>query len=342
MMEEIDFFDQGIATNPFEVNQKNASASSDTPATPAFISASSNNSEMLRLPRTGGSSRVNFLRDTFQSQIPTNDQLQKTKQQAGRVFKSFGNRLSKINLGKLIDNMEQDQGVADSLEKLNNRMKEEVLRQDVRREAVELTLKVIIDHLNEFLVEEPLGTYEEWIQDLHPENANQGKLFSDIQQIDERFYVMESDHRKLWNDAIEKQETEKDGDTNNKTSHAHRLVEARTQIWGKAPGANTNTPSQNSESGYNDNPLDNNSIPTNHNPMIDLLSDSDVLLSNTQSTSAAATPAPRNDNGIEDADYFAPTVNSATNHINASGNTSFEPVKNDRKKNDPLQDLIQF
>jgi hypothetical protein len=379
-MEEIDIFSQDIATNSLEENPKNASTSSDTPATPvAFAKASSNNNEEpFRLPRTGGSSRGAFLRDTIQSQLPTSEQLQKTKQQAGRlrdsiqsqittseqlqktkeqagrlrdtiatseqlqktkqqagrVFKSFGNRLSKLNLGKFIDNMEQDQGLAESLEHLNSRMKEEVERQEVRRESQELTLKVIVGHLNKFLLENPMGTYEEWIQDLHPENANQGQLLSDIQQIDERFYVMESDHRRLWNEAIEKQENEKDGDANNKTSYAHRLVEARTQIWGKVPGANTYTPTQKSKSGYTD--------PTDHNPILDLLSDSDALQSNAQNVPAAiTTPDPLNDNGIEEIDFFAPTGNSATNNITASGNECLETVQNDSKK-ESFQDLIQF
>jgi len=404
MMEEIDIFSQDTATNSLEKNPNNDSTSSDTttPATAttpvAFAttpSRSNNSEEPYRLPRTGGSSRGAFLRDTLTSQLPTSEQLQKTKeqagrlrdsiqsqmatseqlqktkeqagrfrdtiatseqlqktkeqagrlrdtiqsseqlqktkQQAGRVFKSFGNRLSKLNLGKFIDNMEQDQGLADSLEQFNSRMKEEAERQEIRRESQELTLKVIIDHLNNFLLENVMGTYEEWIQDFHPENANQGQLLSDIQQIDERFYVMESDHRRLWNEAIERQENEKDGDTtDDKTSYAHRLVEARTQIWGKAPGATANAPSQNSEGGYTD-----------------LLSDSDALQPNAQNapaaTSSITTPDPlNNDNGIEEIDFFAPTGNSATiNNITASGNECLETVQDDSKK-EPLQDLIQF
>jgi hypothetical protein len=403
MMEEIDIFSQDTATNSLEEHPNNASTSSDTttPATAttpvafATTASSSNSEEPYRLPRTGGSSRGAFLRDTLTSQLPTSEQLQKTKQQAGRlrdsiqsqmatndqlqktkeqagrlrdtiasseqlqktkeqagrlrdtiqsseqlqktkqqagrVFKSFGNRLSKLNLGKFIDNMEQDQGLADSLEQFNSRMKEEAERQEIRRESQELTLKVIIDHLNNFLLENSMGTYEEWIQDFHPENANQGQLLSDIQQIDERFYVMESDHRRLWNEAIEKQENEKDGDTtNDKTSYAHRLVEARTQIWGKAPGVTGNAPSQNSEGGYTD-----------------LLSDSNALQPNAQNAPANAitTPDARldNDNGIEEIDFFAPTGNSATiNNITASGNECLEtPVQDDSKK-EPFQDLIQF
>ena len=41
-------------------------------------------------------------------------------------------------------------------------------------------------------------TYEEWIADLHPDNAE----YADG-SIDHRFYVEESDHRQLWNIYME-------------------------------------------------------------------------------------------------------------------------------------------
>mmetsp|Transcript_2606 Transcript_2606/g.6920 ORF Transcript_2606/g.6920 Transcript_2606/m.6920 type:complete len:121 (+) Transcript_2606:53-415(+) len=50
---------------------------------------------------------------------------------------------------------------------------------------------------------------------------------------------MESDHRLLWNTAVEEQQSKGsgDGDGDDREHWAHRLVEARTQIWGKAaPG----------------------------------------------------------------------------------------------------------
>jgi hypothetical protein len=240
---------------------------------PAATNNSNNNRNdgPLRLPRIGGMHRGVFLRDTIQSQLPTNDQLQKRKQQAERLFKNVGSQLSKINLSKLIDGMEQDQGFADSLEQLNDRMREESERQGIRREAEVLMLKVVTDHLEEFLTKNPSGTYEEWIQDLHPENANQGLLFSDIQQIDERFYVQESDHRRLWNEAIEEQQQQSEEDKNednvDNKNYAHRLVAARTQIWGKAPPSSAASRTNSQGSSYSDKPGKN-------NPMIDLLSGS--------------------------------------------------------------------
>jgi hypothetical protein len=149
------------------------------------------------------------------------DEMQKRKEQAGKALKSFGNQLQKINLGKLIDQMESDQTLADSLEQLNVRMKEECERQEIRREAEARTLEVILDHLEVFLQERPNASYEDWIEDLHPENAYQGKLLPDIQEIDQRFYVFESDHRRVWNKAMEKL-----------GGNEHRIIQARTKIWG--------------------------------------------------------------------------------------------------------------
>jgi hypothetical protein len=83
--------------------------------------------------------------------------------------------------------MERDQGLADSLEQLNERMKEECERQGIRREAESKMLEIVQDHLEVFVHEYPDATYEDWIQDLHPENAYQGKLLSDIQEIDPRY-----------------------------------------------------------------------------------------------------------------------------------------------------------
>lgn len=163
------------------------------------------------------------LRESIQGHLQR-EQLEKRKEQASKALKKIGGKLQKINLGKLIDSMEQDQGLADSLEKLNGRMKEEVERQEIRREAEARSVDVIQSHMDEFLEMYPRATYEEWIQDLHPENAYQGKLLSDIQEIDARFYVFESDHRRLWNNAI-------------RDKDVYRIVEARTQMWGKTSGA---------------------------------------------------------------------------------------------------------
>mmetsp|Transcript_47187 Transcript_47187/g.115283 ORF Transcript_47187/g.115283 Transcript_47187/m.115283 type:complete len:417 (-) Transcript_47187:215-1465(-) len=172
-------------------------------------------------------SHTEKLKSKVQTKLKSDD-VQKKKQQAGKALKHFGSQLNqKFNLGKLIDQMESDQGLADSLEQLNDRMKDEVERQEVRREAEQLGLKVIQDHLDETLTKNPECTYEEWIQDLHPENANMGRLLDDIQEIDARFYVFQSDHRRLWNEAMTKLEKEESSSTANV-----RRIEPRTTKWG--------------------------------------------------------------------------------------------------------------
>ena len=70
--------------------------------------------------------------------------------------------------------------------------------------------------------------------DLHPENANLGRLLDDIQEIDARFYVFQSDHRRLWNEAMTRLEKE----DLSKTANVRR-IEPRTTKWGdEIPGIN--------------------------------------------------------------------------------------------------------
>ena len=116
----------------------------------------------------------------------------------------------------------------DQLEMFNERMKEEALRRDVRREAEEACLKTMRDHLSEFLVVQQQQdqqqdqregkTYEEWIFALHPENTQDATLLHDMEykEVDSRFYVEESDHRQLWNETVK---------------DPHRQVAARTSMW---------------------------------------------------------------------------------------------------------------
>ncbi|KAG7348005.1 hypothetical protein IV203_016710 [Nitzschia inconspicua] len=237
------------------------------------------------------------LRDTIQTKLQS-EQLQKRKQQAGNALKKVGSQLQKINLGKLIDQMETDQSLADSLEKLNERMKEEVERQEIRREAEAKSMEVIQDHLEVFLQERPEATYEDWIEDLHPENAHQGKLFHDIQEIDARFYVMESDHRRLWNETMQKIE-----------DNEHRIVQPRSQIWGKVQQQN-------------------------QSHQVDLLSDGGDEISANNILGDLKVPTKMSDDTeTETVDFFAPVNSGYSDSI-------FGDVKN--KHQDESEDLIKF
>ena len=125
--------------------------------------------------------------------------------------------LQKLNLGKLIDRMEQDQGVADNLERRNRDLRHEQEARDMMREAGAACTHAIESHLETFLNTHSEATYEEWISDLHPENVHEGKLLEGMgKELDHRFYVAESDHRLLWNRNL---------------GGVRREVPPRSQMW---------------------------------------------------------------------------------------------------------------
>ena len=132
-------------------------------------------------------------------------------------FQTMGSKLTKLNFGGGSDQA----GLTDQLEMFNERMKEEALRRDVRREAEEACLQSMREHLEEFLQGEngDSKTYEEWIFAFHPENTQDATLLQDMEykEVDLRFYVEESDHRRLWNEMVR---------------DAHRQVAARTRVFG--------------------------------------------------------------------------------------------------------------
>lgn len=139
----------------------------------------------------------------------------------GRRKFTFGNVLQKVNLYKMIGNLEENQLVADQLEQINRDNEEEEERKELVRQAEAACLRTIFFHLLEFLEKNQGATYEEWIQELHPENAihkeDRRKLiiendsFSEEDRettIDHRFYVEDSDHRRIWNDHVRSIENE--------------------------------------------------------------------------------------------------------------------------------------
>lgn len=136
----------------------------------------------------------------------------------GSASSRLAEGLQKINLARLIDKMEQDQGMADTLERRNRDLRDEQDARQMMREAEAACTEAIESHLTSFVQLNPHATYEEWISDLHPENLHEGKLLEGMgKELDHRFYVAESDHRLLWNRNI-------DG--------TDRLeVAARSQMW---------------------------------------------------------------------------------------------------------------
>lgn len=129
--------------------------------------------------------------------------------------------LQKINLARLIDNMEHDQEVADALERKNRDIREEQEAREMMRAAGVACAEAIESHLETFLENDPHVTYEEWISDLHPENLHEGKLLEGMgKELDHRFYVAESDHRLLWNKNL---------------GGIRQEVASRSQMWQQYP-----------------------------------------------------------------------------------------------------------
>ena len=117
-----------------------------------------------------------------------------------RLKESIGNALQKINqtvnLAHMIDLLEQQQELADYMEVVNTENKEEQERKRLCREATALCLKEIHEHCTTYLREHPDdASYEEWIRECHPDNVEDDGRAT----IDHRFYVMDSDHRIIWN-----------------------------------------------------------------------------------------------------------------------------------------------
>ena len=68
--------------------------------------------------------------------------------------------------------------------------------ESMAHQAAKMILAMDKSHLEEFLIKNPSGSYEEWIRELHPDNVDQNGI------LDHRFYLEDSDHRQLWNDSL--------------------------------------------------------------------------------------------------------------------------------------------
>ena len=117
-------------------------------------------------------------------------------------FRKIGKTLQKINLPRLIDEMEKDQELANQLENMNQEIKEESDRKELVRQAADQCMQEMKNHLHDFLESHKYATYEDWIRDLHPDNVHTGQLLEDFSHIDPRFYVTDSDHRIMWNEMV--------------------------------------------------------------------------------------------------------------------------------------------
>eukprot|EP00543_Licmophora_paradoxa_P019219 CAMPEP_0202461040 /NCGR_PEP_ID=MMETSP1360-20130828/47432_1 /ASSEMBLY_ACC=CAM_ASM_000848 /TAXON_ID=515479 /ORGANISM="Licmophora paradoxa, Strain CCMP2313" /LENGTH=216 /DNA_ID=CAMNT_0049082935 /DNA_START=82 /DNA_END=732 /DNA_ORIENTATION=- len=133
---------------------------------------------------------LRMARRRFKAEMPDN-----MRRNGSKLKMAVKNNIQRLNLARLINELEQDQNYADHLEECNKELKEEQARQEMKREAEALCLETINQHLIQFIHEHPTSSYEDWIEELHPENVHNN-------EIDHRFYVENSDHRKLWNDYL--------------------------------------------------------------------------------------------------------------------------------------------
>jgi hypothetical protein len=132
---------------------------------------------------------------------------------------AIGNVLQKVNVAKWIDDLEQQQEIIDQYRRQQNDEEEE--RQRIIAEAHDACMNAIRTHLHSFLVDDTNASYEDWIRELHPDNILINKN-DGTEQLDPRYYLIDSDHRIMWNDMITQLEQSKN--TGNLTS---RIVEAR-------------------------------------------------------------------------------------------------------------------
>ena len=189
-----------------------------------------------------------------QQQLHTQQQPRRRRDKAKRIvqkgLRSARDIIQKVNIGRWIDDLEQNQQIADDLDQINQDNQEEEERKQLVQQVHMKCMQAIRDHLESFLQEHPHGTYGAWIAELHPENVILAKTTTTtatppkdtastasmvnnengndttttikpppppIQplQIDPRFYVADSDHLQLWRDRHTTNHNHNSNDNNN-------------------------------------------------------------------------------------------------------------------------------
>jgi len=122
-----------------------------------------------------------------------------------------------VNKNKKNLDQKQPQHAEELLEVVNRDIVEDQQRREIVRESQSVCMNTMENHLETFLISTPDKTYEEWIQALHPDNAEYAE-----NTIDHRFYLESSHHRLLWNDYMTKMMNTMEDNWSN------RIVEAKT------------------------------------------------------------------------------------------------------------------
>jgi len=119
------------------------------------------------------------------------------KQRVLRKLSSFRCSFDRLNPIKWVENQDQkDKEIIHQLEQEYEDALDQHQYMILCKQASDACLEAVNDHLQHFLEDHPDSTYEQWVQELHPDNTC---LFRKRVAIDHRFYLSESDHRHLWN-----------------------------------------------------------------------------------------------------------------------------------------------
>jgi len=106
----------------------------------------------------------------------------------------------KLNAMNIDAEEEQSQREIEQYNRMQQDKKDLEEMMAIKKEAEERCMADTKDHLLAFIKDNPQAKYHEWIEAFHPENAHDGTLLEGMgKTIDHRFYVEESDHRRLWN-----------------------------------------------------------------------------------------------------------------------------------------------
>ena len=118
-----------------------------------------------------------------------------------RFVSSFKCSAKRLNPASWIDHSEQadNQKVILQLEQQFDDAVEQEEYLKICQKASEQCLQAVRDHHQHFLEDHSDASYEEWIQELHPDNTT---FFSKRVVVDHRFYLSDSEHRQLWNENL--------------------------------------------------------------------------------------------------------------------------------------------
>ena len=95
---------------------------------------------------------------------------------------------------EFVNYIHQQDAIITYLDTIHNELENDKLSKQMSMNSIAACLESIHEHCIDFLREKRGASYEEWIREFHPESVC---LSSGC--LDHRFYVIDSDHRIIWN-----------------------------------------------------------------------------------------------------------------------------------------------